>query len=208
MVEGRTPPAVLLALSRRHGRRGVEAAKLSSVLAEWVEKQVRTAQLLVGRHVESWSGVEMAFREVGPNGHPDFDHSAAPCLQLLFLDAHLDDQSTLAIVTYQNNNEFGLSIDVNRDISDAAANWDGIYRFRQLALPFGRIESFGWQLSQSGDLTEVCFDISGAPLWMIAGETHETWSGELEFHRFDESVLVFESLSAIEAIKWIPPRVY
>jgi hypothetical protein len=178
------------------------------VLAEWVEKQVRTAQSLVGRYVESWSGVEMAFREVGASGHPDFDKSAAPCLQLFFLAAQLDDQSTLAISTYQNDNEFGLSIDANRDISDAARNWDGIYRFRQLALPLGRIESFGWQLSHSGDLTEVLFDVSGSPLWMIAGETHETWAGELEFHRFDESVLVFESLSAIEAITWIPPRVY
>ncbi|RZS44976.1 hypothetical protein EV193_101857 [Herbihabitans rhizosphaerae] len=155
---------------------------------------------LRGRRVDAWDGVEMALRENGPQ----FEDPRVPCLQLLSVRASLDDDSAVSVTTYQNDAVFGLVVRSEAQLDEG--HWDGIYRVRQLTeLPTGRVEQVAVVVDE-GVLAEVRLLIDARPLLLMAGELHETVTGDLVFHRLDESVLAFTDPAAADRVSWTPPR--
>lgn len=157
--------------------------------------------------------MEFALREDVPGSGPQFHDPKVPCLQLWGLQAVFDDGGLFTVGTYEHyvrdavcglwrNQEFdGRVQDPER--------WDdpvGGTRWRVLSeLPVGLVDEVT-VYGDDGVLAEVLLVLGGRPLLLMAGELYETWTDELEFHRLDESVLVFPDPAAAELISWITPR--
>ncbi|MGB3437256.1 MAG: hypothetical protein WBA97_00780 [Actinophytocola sp.] len=178
---------------------------------DWVAEGSREFASLRGRRIDSWVGVEMALREDVAGSGPQFSEPAVPCLQLWGLQASLNDGSALSVGSYQDDACFGLWTDQEREFQDKLRDrglWDGIYRWRPLTeLPTGQVDQVAVFVDEvDGVLAEVALRIGGRPLLLIAGELWETSEGGLEFHRLDESVLVFTDPAAAGHLDWIPSR--
>lgn len=163
-------------------------------------------QTLSNQVISGWYGVEMAIRDEGPDGEPVFADEDAPLLQLMYVDLQLNDERLARLTTRQSDDAFGLILR-SGCAEEEAAGHEGIFRHRGLSeLPVGEVSSVHVTSSENGDVVEVALVVGGHELVLIAGEVHETMTGSLHFHRFDESVLVFADRRAFESIDWIPPR--
>ncbi|MFE3177725.1 hypothetical protein ACFXI3_39305 [Amycolatopsis sp. NPDC059235] len=173
---------------------------------EWVVERAQDFDSLRGRRIESWAGVKMALREDGPDGGPQFADPAVPCLQLWGMQAHLDDGRTLSVLTYQDDDLFGLWPQRRPDPRlENRERWDGIYRWTALnELPTGLVEDVV-VFAEEGVLAEVDLRVGGRPLVLVAGELIEDWT-RLVFNRLDESVLVFTDPAAAERVEWSTPQ--
>ncbi|MBB3100384.1 hypothetical protein FHR83_008106 [Actinoplanes campanulatus] len=174
----------------------------------WTAERVREFAQLRGQQIKSWAGVEMALREEGPGGVPQFDDPVVPCLQLDPLVALFDDGGFVTVGTYESDTACGLWL--RRAATDQSSNWedetDGIYRTRALPeLPTGIIDDVSAFLDD-GVLAEVVLQIQGRPLLLMAGELRESMQGSLVFTRRDESVLVFTDPSTATSVDWVPER--
>lgn len=163
---------------------------------------------LRGRRIASWTGVEMALREEGPGGGPQFEDPAVPCLQLTLVGAQLVDGVFVTVSTYWSGARCGLWL---RREFGPAPDWarltGGIYRVRTLPeLPAGRVDDVTVVLDDDGAVVEVVLHVEGRPLLLMAGEVEETPRGGLRFLRRDESVLVFADPAAADPVDWIPSR--
>lgn len=97
--------------------------------------------------------MQMALREEGAAGGPQFEDLALPCLQILFLGTALADGTFATIDTYQKNAVCGLRL--RQAAIDRSVGWTGIYRLRELPeLPVGGVESVSTFLDE-GVLAEV-----------------------------------------------------
>jgi hypothetical protein len=173
----------------------------------WTAARVREFAQLRGRQITSWIGVEMALREEGADGGPQFADPAVPCLQLLTLRASFADGTLVTVGTYQDDCGWGLWLrDAASDHSAGLADAAGIFRMRVLSgLPTGEVGSVETFLDV-GVLAEVVLRVQGRPLLLIAGEMHEDIQARLVFTRCDESVLVFTDPLAAESLDWVPER--
>ncbi|MFC3382603.1 hypothetical protein [Couchioplanes azureus] len=160
---------------------------------------------LRGRHVTSWSGVEMALRDEAPDGGgPQFEDPAISCLQMLIVGVGFGDGPLLTVHTYQDDDVCGLRMGANADY--LSAEWTGIYRLRDLSmLPTGEIEEVSVVLDE-GVVAEVVLRVRGRPVVLMAGEAYEVGGDRLRLVRLDESVLVFTDLAAVESVDWHPER--
>lgn len=125
-------------------------------------------------------------------------------LQLTRLELMFGIQHGCTIHTYQDDTEWGLQLTPDRQ-REGPREWEGIYRQRALDLPLGRIDSVDVRIDED-TLAEVTLRFAEAELLLIAGEVWENFDGTLDFHRYDESVLVFTDPAAASALVWIPPR--
>lgn len=178
----------------------------------WTAARAQEFAELRGRRVESWVGVEWALREDVPGSGPRFLDPAVPCLQLWGLQAVLDGGGLFSVCTYDNDTLCGLWRNRHADFETKLQNprrWDEPGHgtsWRALSeLPVGQVEQVT-AFADHGMLAEVSLMIGGRPLLLVAGELYETWEDTLDFHRLDESVLVFTDLGAAEGISWKPPR--
>lgn len=171
-------------------------------MTAWLSDQRTEFESLAGRIVAGWRGVEMALRESTPTG-PQFSDPGAPCLQLAQLEVTLDTTDHRTIDTYQDDTTFGLRVAAS--VARRDRKWDGIYRQRELDLPVGRIDAVTTSLDE-GTLAEVTLSIGQMTLLLIAAEIYESNDGSLEWHRFDESVMVFAEPTEADKIEWLPPR--
>ncbi|MGW7538178.1 hypothetical protein [Amycolatopsis sp. NPDC054798] len=173
---------------------------------EWVVERAQDFDSLRGRHIESWAGVEMALREEGPDGRPQFTDPAVPCLQLWGMQAYLDDGRALGINCYQDDDLFGLWPRRRPDPRfENREHGDGIYRWTALAeLPTGQVEDVV-VFAEGGVLAEVDLRVGGQPLLLVAGELIEHETG-LSFNRLDESVLVFTDPAAAARVDGSTPQ--
>lgn len=179
----------------------------------WRADRAREFAELRGRHVASWIGVEFALREDVPGIGPQFHDPQVPCLQLSGLQAMLDDGGLFTVGTYEHyvrDAVCGLWRHQEFDgrIQDPSrwADPGGGTRWRVLSeLPAGPVDEVT-VYGDEGVLAEVLLVIGGRPLLLMAGELYETWTDDLEFHRLDESVLVFTDPAAAELISWSTPR--
>jgi hypothetical protein len=167
-------------------------------------KTVQEFERLRGQRITSWTGIKMALREEGPAGGPQFEDPAVPCLQMLFLEASLEDGDLATIDTYQADDVWGMQL--RQAAIDGSVNWTGICRMRGLQeLPVGEVESVSTALD-GGVLAEVLLRIHGQPLLMMADELYERPHERLEFVRLDESVLAFTDPASAESVNWTPER--
>ncbi len=173
----------------------------SEQITGWLSEQITEFKGLTGRVVESWRGIEMALREYTTNG-PQFSDPNVPCLQLVQLEATLDGDDCRTIDTYQDDACFGLRLAIPHLHGQ---EWAGIYRESELSLPIGRIDAATVRLD-TGTLAEVTLSIGSVSILLMAAEINERNNGSFEWHRFDESVLVFPEPADADQIEWIPPR--
>jgi hypothetical protein len=174
---------------------------------EWIAERSRDFTALCGRRVESWIGVEMALRDEGPDGLPQFEDPEVPCLQLLGLMACLDDGGFLSVSTYQDNDTWGLwpRPHLEPRYQDERPPDSG-FRCRPLTeLPTGQVERVTTFLDD-GQLAEARLQIDTRPLFLIAGELDEDWEGDLHFRWLDESVLAFTDPAAAAHVSWATSR--
>ncbi|MFO0965656.1 MAG: hypothetical protein U0793_08745 [Gemmataceae bacterium] len=156
---------------------------------EWVEQQTAFLQALTSCTVLRWQGLEMALRDAG--GLPEWQDGSMPFLQLVRLDVVLGDGGRSSVITYQNDDRWGLcrkdGLPPSRLRTDEP---DSIYRWRWLdTLPTGRIGGLSVRLNE-GDIAEVKLDVEGRELRLLAGEVYERNDGSLRIVLMDESVLV------------------
>ncbi|MEM7249346.1 MAG: hypothetical protein AAF533_28795, partial [Acidobacteriota bacterium] len=117
----------------------------------------------------------------------------------------LDDGSWLRLTNYQNDDAWGLGLDVvspdeHREPMTADA-CDPCSMGRPVDLDdwlLGRVErvSLGFD-SMTGDLTEACLVLGERCVYLLAGEFDETADGLL-VRLPDESVLMFRSSEAVD----------
>ena len=173
------------------------------MIRDWLQDQTAAFSALRGEIIDSWQGLEMAVRG-GDERNPEYNGVGVPCLQLLALDALNATGAEVNITTYQNDSSFGLSAKAGT-ISEGD-DWSRGYRRRLLTeLPTGFIQEVSVYLDDDV-LAEVSIRLADRELLLVAGESEERRSGGLEWHRLDESVLVFTDPGEAERVRWIPSR--
>lgn len=163
-----------------------------------MRERAREFAALRGRTVHAWTGVEMAILEHPPR----FTDPRVPCLQLLSLELLLDNDESLTVVTYQDDDTWGLW---TQPPVEQSREWDGIYRARSLGdLPTGVIEKVT-VFAADGVLVEVLLSVGSRQFLLVAGEAVEDW-GDVNIAWRDESVLAFTDPAVADTITWHPPR--
>ncbi len=176
-------------------------------LNEWVQRHVDMAKSLVGEVVDRWDGVEMAIRSNDDESEFWFSDAQVPCLQMFLIDLWTRDGAAVRFNVYQNDAEFGLTVERSPEPHGKTSEVVNGYRGRALdELPVGEIRRVVVAISGQGDLSEIELDVAGQFVLLVAGETYETWTDRIEFRRYDESVLVFRSREDYDSIDWIPPE--
>lgn len=141
---------------------------------------------------------------VGPTSRRWVDDqiSAAQSLAALLVESASGAMTRFG--NHQNDAEFGLTVTAPAEPLARAVS--GGYRVRALGeLPAGLVTSVATRTSDAGDLTEIDVGVDDEVIRIVAGEIHETETERLEFHRFDESLLVFRSHDEYDSIEWTPP---
>jgi hypothetical protein len=174
-----------------------------SVASGWVRTQLDEFLALKDQVIRSWTGVEMAVRG-GDGVAPEFGGPDVPCLQLRVLGAETATGVTRTVATYQDDDSFGLTIQV-----DAGFDSDDVghgYRARALPeLPLGLVRHVSVYVD-ADVLAEVGLRVGDRDLLLVAGEAQEDQTGRLVWHRFDESVLAFPDPTVVERVHWVPAR--
>src|SRR5947209_357740 len=75
---------------------------------DWIRREAESLRALLGRTVTQWTCVEMALREAGPNGLPEWCDESIPALQLNRLDLILTGGPVASIIALQN--DYGWSL--------------------------------------------------------------------------------------------------
>ena len=120
---------------------------------------------------------------------------SVPMLQLLALFAHVDNQ-WLRISTYQDDDEFGLSIEPipsPQELHQWADqnNETSIFRWRMACkLPTGKIAQVVVKQNDRNNIANVEFKIQGRLIQLTAGEVYENQDQSFDIKLMDESVLV------------------
>jgi hypothetical protein len=183
----------------KHGRQAEDheymlGQKGRSFMNDWISQQVALLKGLEGCVIQEWSGIEMAVREVGPEGVPQWYDDAVPVLQLVRLDLRLPNGHVASIATYQNDIHWGLRRRDNPSPSLLLSRTqDSIYRERLIdELPTGIIKSVEVVLDASaeGDISNVNLQVGGHTVSLRAAEVDERCDGSLIIVSPDESVLV------------------
>jgi hypothetical protein len=133
----------------------------------------------------------MALREAGEDNQPNWRDRSIAFLQLSRLDLTLAESPTTSIITYQNDDRWGLyredGLPPSRLCTDEA---DCIFRSRTFdELPRGQIRGVLVSLNE-GDIEEIRLDVEGREIRLWAGEVYEENDGSLRVVTMDESVLV------------------
>jgi hypothetical protein len=170
---------------------------------------MRKFMSLRGKRVLSWSGIETALFEEGPDGAPQFEVEGVPFMQLGVLYLALEDSVVMCIGTAENGyGGCGLSASVGGRRSVLPVGSDspssGIDREADLrSMPKCRVSEVDLRFSDAGDISEVLFIFEDdRRILLIAGEAYPRWDGGLDFHRDDESVLLFTNPSDAATLQW------
>lgn len=155
----------------------------------WVAEQTIGFRSLAGCVVTAWVGVEMALREVGSTGRPEFADSTIPFLQLTWFYAEVNG-SIHRIATDQNDTNWGLCIEHGGlELPAEGQEERSIFRTRPiLDLPLGLVTDITAALDRVGDLVEVTLTMRGHKIVLQAGEVYEDWDGSLSVNPPDESI--------------------
>lgn len=163
-----------------------------STESDWIDQNVKNLRSLRGRSITGWAGVEMALREVGPDGRPVWHDESVPYLQLHRLDLSLREGEVFTIVTCQNNDQWGLWGDyATAAVDPRGFEAGGIYRARALVeLPVGEVDDVRVLAEGTGDIAEILLIVKDRKVSMRPAEVQEELDGSLRIIEMDECVLV------------------
>jgi hypothetical protein len=163
-------------------------------MKDWIGQQASLLRALQGCNIRQWIGIEMAVREVGLDGLPQWYDDSIQALQLDRLDLVLSNDQVPSIVTYQNDTHWGLWRRDNQPPSELPSSaLDSLYRERILSeLPLGVVVSVEVFFDENGDgdISEVQLIINGHTVSLKAAEVYEQVDGSLKIIFDDESILV------------------
>jgi hypothetical protein len=161
---------------------------------------------LNGSIIDRWSGVEMALG--GGNEVLDecanrdgvlrttplvWRHPSIPFIQFTHLDLSLNDGRIVRIIAEAKgvSDSYGLRLEhLQSQNSPASAPDHPIYRNRELTeLPTGAVRVEVVRESSSLAAIDVCLNISGVAVRLVAGEVYER-DGRFEIVEADESILM------------------
>lgn len=160
-------------------------------MSTWIQKQVEALRVLSGCVVVKWFCNEMAVREVGSDGQPQWYDETVPFLQLGRIDVvQLSDKPAL-LTTYQNHDTWGIyRSDGLASLMPNEPESGVIFRNREVnELPSGEIKSVDIQLTDC-DIAALCLYIGRHEVTLRAGEVYEEHGGTLRIVEMDESILV------------------
>ena len=168
---------------------------------EWRAEVVVNVERLRGRTVRRWRGIEMALREEGADGVPQFEVEELPVVQLLVLELMLDD-GPITIQTWQDGDEWALCTD--RRTLVFSGGLSSSYRESELVgLPCELVSNVVVRLNDRKNVEEVLLAFeNGAEVLLIAGEAYEHKDHSARFTRGDESVLLFRDPADAARLEW------
>ncbi len=165
-------------------------------MSDWIESQLNAFQSLRDSSLDEWQVVEMALNEAATPEALVWYDSSVPMLQLLTLFVHVDSQWK-RISTYQDDDEFGLSIDPIVAIPEDSRRWPdqngepSIFRWRVAdELPTGQLSHVVVKQNERGNIATVEFRIQDRLIQLSAGEVYENNNNTFDVMFMDESVLV------------------
>lgn len=165
-------------------------------MSEWIESQLSSFRSLDESSLSEWQIVEMALNEAATSDALVWYEQSVPMLQLLTLFVHVDSQWK-QISTYQDDDEFGLSIDAVMSIPDESRRWPdvngepSIFRWRVAdELPTGQLSNVLVQQNDRGNIETVEFQIQDRMIQLKPGEVYENDDNQFDVKFMDESVLV------------------
>ena len=166
---------------------------VGELMKRWVREQVALFEALRGEVVVGWAGTEMAIRDAGPSGEPQFGESEIPFLQLRSLYLAFESGGTRVIRLEQTDNSWRHHVHRRGiwRIARRRLRRRGIYWTRTLTeLPTGRIESVNVGTDDEGNIAEMSLLMGNNRIIITSGEVYEELDGSLRVVRPDESVLV------------------
>jgi hypothetical protein len=174
----------------------------------WIQECIHNLHALQGRTIEQVIIWEMALLDAGHDGKPVFDHPACPFLQAWVLYLRLPPDDAVKILTYQNDDWFGLyaaPVSTEAELVPDESDADSIFRKRELlTFPQGEITAVSIHQNEAEDISEVTLVIGQHTVLLKAGEVDERWDGSIYVRRDDESVLIFLDPRDVERITFHP----
>ena len=165
-------------------------------MTEWTHFQRVNFEKLLNSNVEEWQAIEMALNEASTPEALIWHHKSVPMLQLLSLFAHVDNQ-WLRISTYQDDDEFGLSIEPIPRAPQGSDQWadqvgnTSIFRWRVAReLPTGKISQVAVKQNDRNNIAMVELKIQSHLIRLAPGEVYENQDQSFDVRFMDESVLV------------------
>lgn len=165
-------------------------------MTDWIRSQRVHFEQLLNSNVDEWQAIEMALNEASTPEALVWHDKSVPMLQLLALFALVDSQ-WIRISTYQDDDEFGLSIESILSSPQELCQWadqndeTSIFRWRRpCELPTGRISQPEVKQNDRNNIATVEFKIQGRLIRLAAGEVYENQDQSFDIKLMDESVLV------------------
>ena len=162
-------------------------------MKNWVNQQIEFLNALRGNTIIDWLGIEMAVRESGKNGLPQWYDDSIEMLQFDRVDMIFPNSQFSSIITYQNDDHWGLYRKDDLPILKFDNNEPtSIFRERHFVeLPIGKIDSVEIKLdNDSNDISEINILICGKLINLMAGEVYEDLNDKLKTVNMDESILI------------------
>ncbi|MEO5902338.1 MAG: hypothetical protein ABIR68_19700 [Ilumatobacteraceae bacterium] len=171
----------------------------------WVARQIEAFESLRGERIRRWHGVEWAILENPDDGTGVFRVLGVACLQLSRCRAELANGRWIEVSTYQDDDEFGLSIASDVETPDDTERIEGTTWRRVLdEVPVGLVGAVSIKLLGRSNVSAVTLQVGAKRVVLIAAEFYEEFSGELTVKPLDESVLLFvdPSTADIDGLPW------
>jgi hypothetical protein len=147
---------------------------------------------LIGLSVVGWIGIEMAVRDEGEDGCPQWYDPGIPALQVGRLDILVAEGTVVNIVTVMIGTCWGLArTDGLPPLYPAPAVGKSIYRDRMLSeLPVGVIQAAEVAVEEDDTIHSVYLSVAGHTIHLRAAEVQEELDHTLRIVDCDESVLI------------------
>ena len=171
---------------------------------EWVQAQNALWRELAGSTVTRWIGLDT---NIGSDDELDFVDASSPYRVLGALRLERGASPALDFDIYQNEDRFGLSLEVSEGRPQPRSDWD---RDSDLSdLPVGPIERLEAHLDDTEgnyrDLIEVQLTIGAREVLVVAAEVFPTWT-EPKYGWGEEDFFVFTDPAAANEVAWSYPR--
>jgi hypothetical protein len=157
----------------------------------YAQQQAEQFTRLTGKVIDRWHGVEMAIRDCGRDGGPEFAEAGCEWFQFLVLIACVEGREEV-VGTCQNDDTWGLCLLPSGSSDSAGEDYSGIFRERMVSeLPVCLVESVSPTFDAHGELEKIVLVVGDDRVEMVAGEYYEQLDGSLRIQLSgDESVLV------------------